>query len=73
MEIGSMTFFFPWIGLLFLAFYKVYARLNQAEEQLSIAVAMMLQEFLSTFIEVEEIEPEEDKNEIEEPPMDYYN
>ena len=74
MEIDSMTFFFPWIGLLFLAFYKVYARLNQAEEQLSIAVAMMLQEFLSTFIEVEEIEPaEEDKNEIEEPPMDYYN
>ena len=68
-----MTFFFPWIGLLFLAFYKVYARLNQAEEQLSIAVAIMLQEFLSTFIEVEEIEPEEDKNEIEEPPMDYYN
>ena len=74
MEIDSMTLFFPWIGLLILAFYLVYARLNQAGEQLSIGVAMMFQEFLSTFLE--EIEPadgDEDKNETEEPPMEYYN
>ena len=72
MEIDSMTFLFPWFGLLTLAFYLVYVRLNQAGEQLSIGVAMMLQEFLSTFFA--EIEPEEDKIEIEEPPaMDYYN
>ena len=72
MEIDPMTFVFPWIGLLTLAFYGVFARLNQAEEHLSIGVAMMLQEFLSTFLEEIESE-EEEQNETEEPPMDYYN
>ena len=73
MEIDSMTLFFPWIGLLILAFYLVYARLNQAGEQLSIGVAMMFQEFLSTFLEEIEPDDDEDKNETEEPPMEYYN
>ena len=74
MEIDSMTFFFPWMGLLILAFYYVSSRLNQAEEQLSIGVAMLLQEFLS---KLEEIEPDghdnvEINDQIEKPPMDYY-
>ena len=74
MEIDSMTFFFPWMGLLILAFYFVSSRLNQAEEQLSIGVAMLLQEFLS---KLEKIEPDgydnvEINDQIEKPPMDYY-
>ena len=74
MEIDSMTFVFPWMGLLILAFYFVSSRLNQAEEQLSIGVAMLLQEFLS---KLEKIEPDghdnvEINDQIEKPPMDYY-
>ena len=74
MEIDSMTFFFPWMGLLILAFYFVSSRLNQAEEQLSIGVAMLLQELLS---KLEKIEPDgydnvEINDQIEKPPMDYY-
>ena len=74
MEIDSMTFFFPWMGLLILAFYFVSSRLNQAEEQLSIGVAMLLQELLS---KLEKIEPDgydnvEINDQIEEPSLDYY-
>ena len=47
MEIDSMTFFFPWMGLQILAFYFVFSRINEAEEQLSIGFAMLFQEFLS--------------------------